>query len=98
MLARAALALAFDHALQPEHDPRTDAGLGAQRFGKIEMAGDLQRRHLPGLGRPGPLVLNKCRYFLPKPAHLQNPVSTIPGLWGQGKGRGEISPKFFGAR
>ena len=80
MLARAALALAFDHALQPEHDPRTDAGFGAQRFGKIEMAGDLQRRHLPGLGRPGPLVLNKCRYFLPKPAHLQNLVSTTSGL------------------
>ena len=98
MLARAALALAFDHALQPEHDPRTDAGFGAQRFGKIEMAGDLQRRHLPGFRRPGPLVLNKCRYFLPKPAHLQHPVSTTPGLWGQGKGRGEISPKFFGAR
>ena len=98
MLARAALALAFDHALQPEHDPRTDAGLGAQRFGKIEMAGDLQRRHLPGFRRPGLLVLNKCRYFLPKPAHLQKPCFDDPGLWGQGKGRGEISPKFFGAR
>src|SRR5688500_16445887 len=73
MLTGAALALAFAHALEPEHDPRTHAGLGVQRFGEVEMAGNLQRRHLPGFRRPRLLVLSKRRYFLPKPAHSAKP-------------------------
>ena len=46
-----------------QHDPRTDAGLGAQRFGKVEMAGDLQRRHLLALPTPETACLLETPLF-----------------------------------
>lgn len=69
MLAHAALPLPFDHALKSQHDQGTGGGLGRERLSEIEMAGDLQRRHLPGFRSPGLLVFEEGRYFLPKPVH-----------------------------
>ena len=63
MLAGSALPLAFDHPLELEHDAGAESGLGLQRFGEIEMAGDLQCRHLPG-----------CRGFK-RPVFKKVPIS-----------------------
>ncbi len=71
VLAHAALALAFDHALESENDPgRACRGFGAQCLGEVEVAGDLERRHLPGFRRRGLLVFEEGRYFLPKSVHV----------------------------
>jgi hypothetical protein len=69
MLAHAALALALDQALEPEDDFRAGGGLRFQRLSEVEVAGDLQRCHLPGFRRPGLLLLDECGYLLPKSVH-----------------------------
>jgi len=98
MLAHAALPLAFDHALKPERDPGANRGLGRERLGEIEVAGDLQRRHLPGFRCPCLLVFEEGRYFLPKPVHAGNPVSVDQRTIGAREAAWRKSPVVFAPR
>jgi hypothetical protein len=52
MLAHAALALALYHPFEPQDDHGAGLRPCLERLGEVEMAGDLQRRHLPGLQSP----------------------------------------------
>jgi hypothetical protein len=63
MPARAALAFALDHPLQAQEDPGALRRAGFRSLREVDVAGDLQRRHLARihtLGFPG---FQEGRYF-----------------------------------
>ena len=90
MLSGSAQALAFDHPLELQDNLRARSRICPQRFGKIEVTGDLQGGELASLRRGGILFPEECCDLVPESVHAPNSLPVVEPLWEQRDERGQI--------